>query len=225
MRPRVRPSWSRLWDRAPHTCVGAVAPGRYRLERAPAGAAVKVLTAPSGYAFDLFGALERTGKLGQGAAIEVVAGDLDPDGRIEGALAQATRRAGAGLTFLRGDLTTAALREQFERAGPYDVALFVGLSCWIAKPNLLRHLRLIRERLLRPGGALIADCFTPGAFALSGKYIGYKANYYAPREFSCLLAYCGFDPARVVWESEGINRVCIISMPKQPGEADATVDP
>lgn len=77
--------------------------------------------------------------------------------------------------------------------------------------HLVKHLKLIRRYLLAPGGVFFTDCFTPQAFALSGKYIGYKANYYSPREFSNILAYCGFDPANVTWTSDptGINHVCV----------------
>jgi hypothetical protein len=41
--------------------------------------------------------------------------------------------------------------------------------------------------------------------------VGYKANYYAPPDFSSLLAYCGFDPAGITWASgrDRINHVCL----------------
>src|SRR5262249_32354 len=111
----------------------------------------------------------------------------------------------------RGDLTSDEMRARFQQSGPYDLVLFVGLSSWISKANLVRHLRLIHEQLLAPGGVLVTDSFTPAAYALSGKYVGYKANYYARRAFSSRLAYCVFDPARLSWASgrDRINHVCL----------------
>jgi hypothetical protein len=79
--------------------------------------------------------------------------------------------------------------------------VFIGLSAWISKTSLLSHLKLVRQALLAPGGVLFTDCFSPQVSALSGKYLGYKANYYQPEEFSSLLAYCGFDPDQLTWES------------------------
>jgi hypothetical protein len=117
---------------------------------------------------------------------------------------------GVGFEFGRGDLTSDEMREHSRRNGPYDVVVFVGLSAWIPKTHLARHLRWVRG-LLRPGGVLFTDCFTPEAYALSGRYVGYKANYYAPRDFTHLLAYCGFDPAEMAWASgrDKINHVCV----------------
>jgi hypothetical protein len=42
--------------------------------------------------------------------------------------------------------------------------------------------------------------------------MGYKANYYTPREFTSILVYCGFDPAGIGWASgrERINHVCVV---------------
>ena len=193
----------------------------HRLERLPTGGTIKVMTAPSGYAFDLLQPLERIARSGRERVrpIHILASDLDPDGRIERELIQAAQKAGigpstglrTGFEFVRGDLTSAEMRGWFKRSGPYDVVVFVGLSCWISKPHLVNHLKLIHRHLLAPGGVLFTDCFTPQAFALSGKYVGYKANYYSPREFTSILAYCGFEPADITWESspEGINHVCV----------------
>jgi len=193
----------------------------HRLEKLPIGDTIKVMTAPSGYAFDLLQPLERIARSGRERVrpIHILASDLDPDGRIERELIQAVQKAGigpstglrTGFEFVRGDLTSAEMRERFKQSGPYDVVMFVGLSCWIPKPHLVNHLKLIHRHLLAPGGVLFTDCFTPQAFALSGKYVGYKANYYRPREFTSILAYCGFKPADITWESgpEGINHVCV----------------
>jgi hypothetical protein len=256
----------------------------HRLERLPIGGTVKVMTAPSGYAFDLLQPLERIAKSGRERVrpIHILASDLDPDGRIERGLIQAIQKTGigpsalrrgsgqalrrspgqalrqslsraeprdsgqalrqgseqalwlsgqalfragpskefipseaeglrTGFEFVRGDLTSTEVRERFKRSGPYDMVVFVGLSCWIPKPHLIHHLKLIQRHLLAPSGVLFTDCFTPQAFALSGKCVGYKANYYSPCEFTSILAYCGFEPADITWESgtEGINHVCI----------------
>jgi dephospho-CoA kinase len=231
----------------------------YRLERLPIGGTVKVMTAPSGYAFDLLQPLERIARSGRERVrpIHILASDLDPDGRIERELVQRAQKAGigpstglrtgpstglpsaapsaslraglgtgsapfgfaqgrqdklrTGFEFVRGDLTSTEMQERFKRSGPYDMVVFVGLSCWISKPHLVHHLKFVHRHLLAPGGVLFTDCFTPQAFALSGKCVGYKANYYSPREFTSILTYCGFDPADITWESgpEGINHVCV----------------
>ena len=184
-----------------------------RLALLPPSGRVRVMTAPSGYAFDLFKPLTHlagTGQAGLGQ-LHILASDLDPDGGIERELTLAAHGAGIGFEFVRGDLTSEEMRERFRRCGPYDLALFVGLSSWISKAHLVRHLRFIHDNLLAPGGVLVTDCFTPDAYALSGKYVGYKANYYSPRDFSHLLAYCGFDPASFTWASgrDRINHVCL----------------
>jgi hypothetical protein len=147
----------------------------------------------------------------QATPIHILASDLDPDGRLGLKLRLAAREVGVDLAFARGNLTSPEMRTCFDLSGPYDIVMFIGLSSWIAKPDLLRHLTLVRERLLAPGGALVTDCFMPHAFALSGKYVGYQANYSSPREFTSLLAYCGFEPAAMTWESgpERINHVCV----------------
>jgi len=183
----------------------------HRLERLPIGGTVRVMTAPSGYAFDLLRPLERIARSGRERVrpIHILASDLDPDGRIERGLVQAAKRT--GFEFVQGDLTSTEMQERFKRSGPYDMVVFVGLSCWIPKPHLIHHLKLVHRHLLAPDGVLFTDCFTPQAFALSGKCVGYKANYYSPREFTSILAYCGFEPADITWESgtEGINHVCV----------------
>lgn len=174
---------------------------------------IRILTAPSGYSFDLFPPLLRLAEMNPewSARLNLLASDLDPDGRIENELVQWARQAGVTFQFLRGDLTASDMRARFAQSAPYDLVLFVGLSSWIPKPHLLTHLKLIRKELLAQKGALITDVFTPHAYALSGKYAGYKANYYTPRDFTNILAYAGFDPDHIQWqsESEGINHVCV----------------
>ena len=185
---------------------------RQRLAALPPGRKLRIFTAPSGFAFDLFQPLARIAQSGgaQLDQIHVLASDLDPDGRIEQELTGVARQLGIGFEFVRGDLTSDEMRERLRSEGPYDVIMFVGLSGWLPKTHLVRHLKLLRGSLAE-GGVLFTDCFIPDAFALSGKYVGYKANYYAPRDFTHLLAYCGFDPAEIAWASgrDKINHVCV----------------
>jgi hypothetical protein len=183
-----------------------------RLMALPEGGALRILTAPSGYAFDLLLPLARLAQTAPEwmSRVHLIASDLDPDGGIERELTEKAKGLGINFEFVRGDLTSEAMQTKLEERGPYDVVVFVGLSAWISKPHLIRHLRLICARWLAPGGVLFTDCFTPAAYALSGKYVGYKANYYTPRDFSALLAYAGFDPAGLTWESgrARLNHVC-----------------
>ena len=192
---------------------------RQRLEELAERDIITIMTAPSGYAFDLFQPLERIARSNpkEIEAIYVLASDLDPARRIQSELIQAARRAGIGFEFVRGDLASAHVRRQLQCTAPYDIVVFVGLSTWMSRPHLVSHLRLIREDLLASGGVLFADCFTPGGFALTGKYLGYKANYYQPREFTSILAYSGFAPGDVTWESgpEAINHVCVARMERR----------
>jgi SAM-dependent methyltransferase len=183
---------------------------RRRLATLARGENLRILTAPSGYAFDLLRPLARLSPEQRGR-IHVMASDLDPEGGIEPELRRAFETLEVGFDFARGDLTSHTVRERFCCSGPFDLVLFVGLSSWIAKPHLVNHLRLIRAQLLAPGGVLITDTFTPHAYAVSGKYAGFRASYYAPREFTHVLACIGFDPAGISWQSgaQGINHVCL----------------
>ena len=87
-----------------------------------------------------------------------------------------------------------------------------GLSSWLPKPQTLRHLAWLR-RNLRANGLLITDCFTPEAYALSGRYIGYKANYYTPDVYKAMLDFCGFDGLNANVESgrDRINHVLVLN--------------
>jgi hypothetical protein len=104
------------------------------------------------------------------------------------------------------------MRRRFEEKAPYDMVLFVGLSSWLPKPQMLDHLRWIRKNL-REDGLLLTDSFTPEAYALSGRYVGYKANYYEPEVYRALVDYCGFDGLGATVESgrDRINHVLIAS--------------
>ena len=152
--------------------------------RLRAGREVRIFTAPSGFAYDLFRPLETiAGRLPQLMdRVEIVATDLDPHGALAGELAERAERLGIRFTFLRGDMTDGEMRRRFEVKAPYDVALFVGLSSWLPKPQLIDHLRWIRKNL-HEDGLLVTDSFTPEAYALPGRYVGYKANYYEPEVY------------------------------------------
>jgi hypothetical protein len=178
------------------------------------GREVRIFTAPSGFAYDLFRPLEaiavRLPELM--GLVEVVATDLDPHGALAGELTERAGKLGVRFEFLRGDMTDDAMRRRFEETAPYDMALFVGLSAWLPKPQTLDHLRWIQKNL-REDGLLITDSFTPEAYALSGRYVGYKANYYEPEVYRVLVDYCGFDGlgAEVKSGRDGINHVLITS--------------
>jgi len=178
-----------------------------------------IFTAPSGFAYDLFRPLEEIA--GRDAdtmkRVHIIAADLDPHGVLESNLTERSKRLGIRLTFLRGDLTDEIFRCHFEEFAPLDLALFVGLSSWLPKPDTLAHLTWLR-RNLRADGRLITDCFTPEAYALSGRYIGYKANYYAPEVYQAMLDYCGFDglTADVASGRDGINHVLVATLRGKP---------
>ena len=182
--------------------------------RLQAGREVRIFTAPSGFAYDLFRPLETiAGRLPELMdRVEIVATDLDPHEALAGELAQRAEKLGIRFTFLRGDMTDGEMRQRFEVKAPYDVALFVGLSSWLPKPQILDHLRWIRKNL-REDGLLVTDSFTPEAYALSGRYVGYKANYYEPEVYRVLVDYCGFDGLGADVESgrDRINHVLIAS--------------
>ncbi|MEM7344999.1 MAG: hypothetical protein AAF485_12215, partial [Chloroflexota bacterium] len=185
-----------------------------RLEPLPEGEILTIFTAPSGYGFDLFQPLQRIKQQTKQALlpIHIVASDLDPEDDIEDELRKQAYRAGVDFSFIKGDLTSPLLGRQFQKAGPFDMVLFIGLSCWITKPALIAHLKQIKHCLLTDNGSLFIETFTPNAFALSGKYVGYKANYYTPAEFTTLLTYCGFETDQMIWQSdpEEINHVGVI---------------
>jgi cytidylate kinase len=189
--------------------------------RLRAGREVRIFTAPSGFAYDLFRPLEKIAARGPELMdqIEVVATDLDPYSTLAGELTERAEKLGIRFTFLRGDMTDGEMRRRFEERAPYDMILFVGLSSWLPKPQTLDHLRWIRKNL-RNDGILVTDSFTPEAYALSGRYVGYKANYYEPEVYRALVDYCGFDGLGAEVESgrDRINHVLIASPRVQRGE-------
>jgi SAM-dependent methyltransferase/dephospho-CoA kinase len=175
--------------------------------RLASGDEIRIFTAPSGFAYDLFRPLEAIAKQDPEAMkrVHVTAADLDPHSALHEELTARARRLGIRFTFHRGDITDASLLERLAEAAPFDVALFVGLSSWLPKPQTLRHLAWLRRNLAE-GGLLVTDCFTPEAYALSGRYIGYKANYYTPDVYKAMLDYCGFDGLNATVES-GRDRI------------------
>jgi hypothetical protein len=181
-----------------------------RLQQAPE---LAVFTAPSGCAYDLFRPLEALAARDPQSIsrVRILASDLDPKGALDTELTRRAREIGVQFDFQRGDLTCGEMQRRLAAGGPYRIVLFVGLSSWIPKPDLVRHLRWIRENL-HEDGVLITDSFTPRAFALSGRYAGYKAHYYDPDTYKALLEYCGFDSANALVESgrDGINHVVLV---------------
>jgi thymidylate kinase len=155
---------------------------------------LSIFTAPSGYAYDIFRALEEIARRDPEIIrqVQVTAADLDPHGVLHEELSARARQLGIRFTFHRGDITDVEMRRQLAGSAPFDLALFVGLSSWLPKPQTLQHLTWLRD-ILRQDGRLITDCFTPEAYALSGRYIGYKASYYTPEVYQAMLDYCGFD--------------------------------
>jgi SAM-dependent methyltransferase len=181
-------------------------------ERLVGGRELHIFTAPSGFAYDIFRPLEKIARHDPEAMkrVHVTAADLDPYGALGEELSERARRLAIQFRFLRCDITDQVVRSHLEESAPFDLALFVGLSSWLPKPDTLVHLRWLRENL-RPDGRLITDCFTPDAYALSGRYIGYKASYYTPEIYKAFLDYCGFEGLNAELESgrDGINHVLI----------------
>ena len=186
--------------------------------RLASGEELRIFTAPSGFAYDLFQPLENIARRDPDSMkrVHVIAADLDPHGVLHEELSARAKRLGIRFTFHRGDLTSAPMLERLEESAPFHVALFVGLSSWLPKPQTLRHLSWLRTNLDQ-GGILVTDCFTPEAYALSGRYIGYKATYYTPEVYKAMLDYCGFDGLNAEVESgrDRINHVLVVA-PVQP---------
>jgi SAM-dependent methyltransferase len=185
------------------------------------GRPIRVLTAPCGGAYDLIEPLQElvAADPSLAARVTIVAADLDPDGSLQPELELLAASLEVELRFIQGDLTSDQVLRRLESCGPYDVATFVGLSAWLPKPQLLAHLRCVRS-MLKPGGLLISDSFTPSTYALGGAILGYRAAYYEPAVYRAFLDYAGLDPssARTVSGPNGINHVTTMRRP------DAAVD-
>jgi SAM-dependent methyltransferase len=176
------------------------------------GGELRIFTAPSGFAYDVFRPLEEIARRAPESMkrVHLTAVDLDPHEILHDALSVRAKELGIHFTFYRGNLTDRSMLERFEQSGPFDLALFVGLSSWLPKPETLSHLEWLRTNL-REHGKLVTDCFTPDAYALSGRYIGYKANYYTPEVYQAMLDYAGFDGLNADVESgrDRINHVVV----------------
>ncbi len=173
---------------------------------------LRIFTAPSGFAYDLFRPLENIARRDRDAMkrVHITAADLDPHCVLNEELSARANQLGIGFTFHRGDITEKVMLDRLEESAPFELALFIGLSSWLPKPQTLRHLAWLRQNLVQDG-LLITDCFTPEAYALSGRYIGYKANYYTPEVYQAMLDFCGFDGLNAAVESgrDHINHVLV----------------
>jgi SAM-dependent methyltransferase len=181
---------------------------------------VTLFTAPSGFAYDIFRPLEKIAKRQPALMkkVKLLAADLDPYGVLGSELEARAAKLGIEFEFRQGDLSEADFREGCAAEGPFDIALFVGLSSWFPKPATLSHLRWLRENL-RPDGRLVTDCFTPAGYSLSGRYVGYKAHYYSSHRYRMLLEAAGFDGLNATTESgrDSINHVVLSQPAKKPG--------
>ena len=177
---------------------------------------VRIFTAPSGFACDLFRPLEAIAisRPELMKKVELVAGDLDPHGVLADELKRRARRLGIGFRFVVGDITAPSTQHEFSSTGPYDIALFVGLSSWLPKPQALRHFRWLHENL-RADGVLVTDCFMAAAYSLGGRYMGYRANYYSAALYRRMVEYCGFDSTTATVES-GPNRINHVLIAHRP---------
>jgi dephospho-CoA kinase len=177
------------------------------------GRELSIFTAPSGFAYDLFRPLEQIAQHDPEAMkrVHLTAADLDPHGVLQDELSARAERLGIRFTFHRGDITDSSTLSRLEESAPFDLALFVGLSSWLPKPQTLVHLAWLRRNLAHDG-LLVTDCFTPDAYALSGRYIGYKANYYTPEVYKAMLDYCGFNGLNAGVESgrDQVNHVLVV---------------
>jgi Thymidylate kinase len=203
-----------VYDRLQILSAGIESELESRLEHAPR---VRIFTAPSGFAYDLFMPLSaiaaRRPELM--SKVELVAADLDPHAVLRDELEQRAAELGLGaFRFAVGDMTTSEFQRDVAQDGPFDMALFVGLSSWLPRPHALRHLRWLRA-ILQGDGVLVSDCFSADTYSLGGRYIGYRAQYYSPALYRSLLDYAGFDGAATSIESgrDRINHV-LITRPK-----------
>lgn len=181
-------------------------------KRLTAAGEVRVFTGPSGFAYDLMRPLQRIMAEDPNGLrrLTLVAADLDPTNELRPELESAAAALGINFEFLRGDMTGSELRESAERHGPYDVALFVGLSAWLPKPPTIAHLKWLRDNI-QQDGLLVTDCFTPAAYAIGGMAMGYRASYYPPHVLASVLEYCGFRYPQIESGANRINHVLITS--------------
>ena len=173
---------------------------------------ISIFTAQSGFAYDLIEPLEyiAINKSEFMSRIKIFAADPDPHGDVEPYLRAQAQRLGFNLTFKRSDLGSRDMRKAAEEFGPFDLAMFVGLSGWLQKQPMISHLQWLR-RHMGWDSILMTDCFTPDAYAYSGNYAGYKAHYYSPQLYRQILDCCGFNGKVAVVNSgrDRINHVVI----------------
>ena len=185
---------------------------------------VVAFTAPSGFAYDIFRPLENIAAREPTLMkkVKLLAADLDPHGVLGPELEARAAKLGIQFEFRQGDLSEADFREGCAAEGPFDLALFVGLSSWFPKPATLSHLRWLKENL-RPDGRLVTDCFTPAGYSLSGRYVGYKAHYYSPHRYRMLLEAAGFNgrDAQVECGRDAINHVVVAEVRKEVVKTNA----
>ncbi len=181
----------------------------WRLEQ---HARVRILTAPSGFCYDVLRPLESiaASRPELMRRVELVAADLDPHGELAPELERRAAALGISLHLVVGDLTAAETRRRLADFGPFDVALFVGLSSWLPRTEAAPHLRWLAANLRRDG-LLVSDCFSAAAYSLGGRRLGYRAHYYSPEVYRSLLDHCGFDGRAIEVESgrDRINHVLI----------------
>ena len=191
--------------------------------RLAAGQELRIFTAPSGFAYDLFRPLAEIARRDPESMkrVHLTAADLDPHGVIHEELSARANQLGIRFTFHRGDITDQSMLSRLEETAPFDLALFVGLSSWLPKPQTLRHLAWLSKNV-KHDGLLVTDCFTPEAYALSGRYIGYKANYYTPEVYRAMLSYCGFDVSATESGRDAINHV-LVACPRSDLDTVSTV--
>jgi len=173
---------------------------------------ITIFSAPSGFAYDIFRPLEAIARNKPGLMRKVtfIAADLDPHGALGQELRTRAATIGIDFRFFKGDLTKDAFRQKLKKEGPFDLALFVGLSGWLPKPAMIRQLKWLAT-VVRKDGVLVTDSFTPHAYSYSGRYVGYKGSYYTPTVYTALLDYAGFDGlhAKVRSGKNGINHVVV----------------
>jgi len=180
---------------------------------------VRIFTAPSGFAYDILRALRAVRERDPGALsrISLTAADLDPHDDAQPYVLGAAAELGlSDVLFVKGDISSSAVRGPCAGRGPFDMSLFIGLSSWLPKRQTVDQMRWVRAHLCE-SGVFVTDCFTAQAYALSGHYVGYKAHYYEPEVYTAILDYCGFDAAHAVVRSgnDRINHV-VMCGPRAP---------
>ncbi len=91
-------------------------------------------------------------------------------------------------------------------AGPFDLALYIGLSEYLEDGEVVRHLEQLRGRL-RPSGALITSCTADyPERARMARWLGWETRARTPEAMARLLDAAGYhlesrrcDPMRIQW--------------------------